>query len=107
MMRTALLFLVVAGCTHHKTIAEAHEVVGEEVTLQGQYGHRVTAVGVRTPGGVTFYDKANGGMVPANEIVRIEETSHGLGAIQGLGIGGGIGILIGAAAGFASGDDDC
>jgi hypothetical protein len=107
MMRAALLFLAAVGCTTHKNITEAHELAGDEVTLQGQHGHRVTAVGVATPGGIRFYDKANGGMVPANEIVRIEDTSHGLGAVQGLGIGVGIGALTGALIGYSSGDDEC
>ncbi|MBA3499035.1 MAG: hypothetical protein H0T65_01595 [Deltaproteobacteria bacterium] len=106
-MRTALLFLVVAGCTHQKNITEAHELVGDEVVLEGQYGHQVTAVGVNTPAGVTFYDKANGGMVPSHEIVKIKDVSHGRGAIEGLGIGGGIGIVTGAVIGLASGDDEC
>lgn len=106
-MRIALLFLVVTGCTRHKNITEAHEVAGDEVTLVGQRGHQVTAVGVAAPGGITFYDKANGGMVPSQEIVRIEETSHGLGAAQGFGIGAGIGVLTGAVIGLSSGDDEC
>lgn len=106
-MRAALLFLAATGCTNHKNITEAHELAGDEVTLQGQHGHRVTAVGVASPGGITFYDKANGGMVPSHEIVRIEETSHGRGAIQGLGAGAGIGALTGGLIGLASGDDDC
>ena len=107
MMRAALLFLAAAGCTHHKNITEAHELAGDEVVLEGQYGHQVTAVGVRSPAGITFYDRANGGMVPHHEIVKIKDVSHGRGALEGIGIGGGIGILIGAGAGLASGDDEC
>lgn len=105
----ALLFVVpvLTGCTHHYDIANAHEVVGEEVTLQGQYGHEVTAVGVANGGGVVFYDRANGGMVPDNEIVRIKDVRHGRGALEGLGIGGGIGVGVGVLAGLASGDDEC
>ena len=106
-MRTALLFLVAAGCTHHKNIVEAHELAGDEVVLEGQYGHQVTAVGVNTPAGITFYDKANGGMVPAQEIVKIKDVSHGRGAIEGLGIGAGLGGLMGGLIGLASGDDEC
>jgi hypothetical protein len=107
MMRTALVFLAVTGCTHHKNITEAHELVGDEVVLEGQHGRQVTAVGVAGPGGITFYDKANGGMVPPNEIAMIKDTSHGRGALEGLGVGAGLGVLTGAAAGFASGDDEC
>lgn len=106
-MRTALVFLAVAGCTHHKNITEAHELAGDEVVLEGQYGHQVTAVGVAAPGGVTFFDKANGGMVPSHEIVKIKDVSHARGALEGLGLGVGIGALTGGAIGLASGDDDC
>ena len=105
----ALLFVVpvLAGCTHHYDIANSYEVAGEEVTLQGQYGQEVTAIGVQTAGGVVFYDRANGGMVPDGEIVRIKDVRHGRGAIEGLGIGGGIGVGIGVLVGLASGDDEC
>jgi hypothetical protein len=106
-MKSALVVVALAGCTHHRNINEAHELVGDEVVLEGQYGAQVTAVGVASAGGITFIDKANGGMVPPNEIVRIKETSHGLGAVQGLGIGIGIGAGLGIVMGFASGDDEC
>jgi hypothetical protein len=105
-MRAAWLVFVV-GCTHHRDIREAHQLAGEEVELTGQYGHTVTAVGVRGPNGITFVDKANGGMVPDEEIVTITDVSHGRGALQGLGIGAAAGIATGMVAGFASGDDNC
>ena len=108
-MRSLLLVVpVLSGCTHHYNIANAHELAGEEVTLEGQYGQQVTAVGVANgAGGIVFYDRANGGMVPDLEIARIKDTRHARGALEGLGIGGGIGAGIGILAGLASGDDEC
>lgn len=107
MMRASLLVVAFAGCTHHYSLTEAHEVAGDEVELVGQYGQRVRAVGVASGGGLTFYDKANGGMVPPEEIHRIEDTRHLRGALEGLGIGGGIGAGLGIVIGLASGDDEC
>jgi hypothetical protein len=101
-----LLVVVVAGCTNRKTIMEAHELAGSEVEVSGRYGQKVSAVGVAGPGGVTFVDKASGGVVPAEEIYRIDDTSHALGAVQGLGIGAGIGAVLGAVLGYSAGDDD-
>lgn len=106
-MRAALVLLALAACTRHRNIVDAHEVAGNEVVLVGQHGVHVTAVGVANAAGITFYDKANGGIVPSHEVVRIEETSHARGAVHGLGIGAGIGLGIGIVSGFASGDDPC
>lgn len=106
-MRTALLLVAVAGCTHHKDITEAHELIGEEVEVSGMYGQSVTAVGVNGPSGITFVDKATGGVVPDQEIYKIDDTSHVLGGVQGLGIGGAIGAIGGALLGYADGDDAC
>jgi len=106
-MRAALLVVAAAGCTHHKNITEAHEVAGETVEVEGQYGQAVTAVGVTAPDGITFYDKRTGGLVPAHEIYKVTDVSHFRGAIEGLGIGGGIGAATGVIIGLASGDDSC
>jgi len=106
-MMRAWLFVVAVGCTHERTITEAHEVAGETVEVAGQYGQAVTAVAVATPGGITFYDKRTGGLVPMHEISKVTDVSHGRGAVEGLGIGGGVGVLTGAVIGLASGDDAC
>ena len=107
-MRVALVVVTLAaGCTQHRHIVEAHEVATDEVVVERRGGQQSTAVGVRTAGGITFYDKASGGTIPSAEVVKVIEVSHGRGALQGLPIGIAIGTAVGAIAGYASGDDDC
>jgi len=105
-MRTALFVVALAACTHHRDITEAHEASGD-VEVSGMYGQAVKAEVVSSPGGVTFIDKTSGGIVPPDEIYKIEDTSHLMGAVQGLGIGFGIGLVGGALIGFSGGDDEC
>ena len=95
----AAMFLV--ACTQHRDIREAYEVEGDvEVEIAG----RQTIDAVAVHGG--FVAKYNGGPIAPQYITRIEDTRHGRGALQGLGLGALIGGTTGALIGYTSADED-
>jgi len=108
-MRTPLLVAVLAAsaCTHHQNIVSAHELVGEEVEVELYGRPPIEAVGVhgRLPG-TTDYVAKNGEVIDGNSVIRVTDTRHARGAVEGLGLGALIGGGAGAVLGLASGDDD-
>jgi hypothetical protein len=106
-MRVAMLFAVLAACTHHRPLREAHDLVnGDDVVVENHVGQTQPARVVHGPNNELQLSSPIG-VLPEQQIARITETSSGLGAAEGLGLGALIGGTIGAVGMYASGDADC
>jgi hypothetical protein len=110
-MRALLAVVVLAGCTHTRPITEAHELVGEWVTVE-TYSHETTEVYVEqayvegATEGIAFRS-ATGGYVAISEIAKIVDKRVGRGGLEGFGLGFLGGAAVGAVIGYADGDDEC
>jgi hypothetical protein len=100
---TGLILVAAVGCTSRKDIREAHEIVGEEVTVATR-GGRTTAQVQSTGGKVTYV--ADGIPLASSDVVSVSHNSRGKGAAQGLTLGFGAGFVTGVAL-HASGRDEC
>lgn len=108
-MRLALSVVVLAACTHHYDINDAHELVGEgEVTVELAGRKRVPAT-VFESGGYVAFVGSDGVPIPFDHIVRVTGRNR----MRGAGDGVVVGALGGAVAGLVAGaalsdsDDDC
>jgi hypothetical protein len=107
MIRPFFALAAVTACTHHKDIVEAHEIEGAvEITTTNGATIEAEAVGQMNRH-KSFVAKDGSGVVPDVAIARIEDTLHGRGALEGLGIGALVGASVGAVLGYADGDDEC
>ena len=102
MYRTCTALLLVMGCTHHRRLDTLKDVTGKEVTVETLEHRRLTAYGDVAPAGVVIRDPA-GQVIEAKRIGRIVEVSRSRGAVEGLGYGLVLGVVGGAATGFANG----
>lgn len=102
-MRGVLLGVLV-GCTHHREINEARELVGKQVEVEVQ-DHHIDAKVTEGARGVELV-LTTGGTFASSEVDRIVYTDRSRGALQGLLAGGLLGGLGGALVGYAAGDDD-
>jgi hypothetical protein len=106
-MRVAMSFVVLAACTHHRPLREARDLEnGDEVVAENHVGQTQPARVVHGVNGELELHSPIG-VLPSQQVARVTESSTGLGAAEGLGLGALIGGSIGAAAFYASGDADC
>ncbi len=106
-MRAAVIVALLAtACTTHKPIEYARELSnGDEVVAENHVGQTQEARVVKSPTSLELHSQI--GVLPAQQVARITETSHGKGALQGAGLGFLIGAGIGAVVGYSDGDDHC
>lgn len=104
-MRTRCLVgvLAIAACAHTRGAEHIDELVGHDVDVETSDHTTKSAVGVATPEGVGFR-LSDGTIVGFGALERVTEARHGLGAIEGLGIGGATGFVLGAVLGYSEGD---
>src|SRR6185503_15868448 len=105
MMRASVVVLV-AACTHHRPIADVSAVAGDDVTVETYGGESIDVKAEQAPDGLTFRTYGGGYIMPGN-VARVVETRNAQGALEGLGIGALVGVVGGAALGYADGDDVC
>jgi hypothetical protein len=106
-MRVAVLFVLLTACTHHRPFHQARGLAnGDEVVAENHVDQTQPARVVHGANGELELHSPIG-VLPSQQVARIEETSHGMGAAEGFGLGVLIGGTIGAVAFYASGDDEC
>ena len=104
-MRAWLVVLLVGGaCTHHRPVTQVSALAGKDVTVETTNGARVSVTAEQTPAGLSF--RTGTGYVAPQVVARVVERRRGRGALEGFGIGLGLGFVTGAIAGYAKGDDD-
>jgi hypothetical protein len=107
MRAVAVSFVLLAACTHHRPLHQAQGLAnGDEVVAENHVGQSQPARVVHGPNGELQLVSPIG-VLPSQQVARIKETSHGMGAAEGLGLGVLIGGTIGALAFYSSGDDEC
>jgi hypothetical protein len=103
MKATAAVTVLVTACTHHRPLREAYEVTGE-ATVETLDHQSVQVTSVETPTG-TVFQSAGGQLVDLGNVTKITDERSLRGAVEGLGIGAGLGILAGGIIGYSGGDD--
>lgn len=99
---------VVAGCTHHRPLADVSEVSGEIVRVETTRGEKLTAYVQASPqDGNIVLRPQNGNDIPDSSVVSVVDIRRGRGAYEGFLIAGGAGLVVGAIAGLSAGDDNC
>lgn len=100
------ILMLIASCTHQQPQSTLHERYGEDVNVVLATGMGIDARVEQTPTGFVLRD-TQGNVVPYESVGSVEHVSHGMGALEGLGLGVLIGGGVGAVSGLASGDDRC
>lgn len=100
--RTVLF--VVAACTHRHHIVDVP--TGASVTVERIDGSEVEGRLADHPTQVVFVDK-RGHIIPTERIARVVDIDRGRGAFEGATIVGVAATAVGAAIGYADGDDKC
>jgi hypothetical protein len=104
-LRVGLALLVMSACTYQRKLSDAYDLSGA-VTVESHKGEVVKAVVVNTDAGLVLL-AANGDPLARDEVAKVTEVRRVRGALEGLGIGFGVGAVLGAGIGFADGDDEC
>src|SRR6478735_6959254 len=99
-----LAALLLGACTHDNGAtstmpARALESSSIDVTLAS--GETVEAHATYAPGGAAILVDGAGRPIPLDAVRTVDDTSHALGAVQGLGIGFLVGALVGGTIGYA------
>ncbi len=102
-MRVAALLLI-AACTHHAPVAEVGEVRGD-VTVETTDHREIDAVASAGADGSLALRTIDNRPIDLGYVKELRDEHTLRGALEGGGIGAGIGILGGAILGYAGGDD--